>query len=64
MKFNDPNYPLNIYTKDEIIKALRNRYRSYNYGSQEPMVEGLTIEQLEAIGHVLLAMKDLELEEA
>lgn len=53
---------MDIYTKDEIIKSLRDRYRSYNYGVTPltELVNGLTMQQHEHIGNVILALKDLD----
>lgn len=45
-----------LFTSQQVINLLSERYRLYNYGSKETLTMGLTDEQIQVIGDVSLAL--------
>lgn len=45
-----------LFTSQQVIDRLRERYRIYNLGSKEVLTYGLTDKQIEVIGDLSLAL--------
>lgn len=45
-----------LFTSQQVINLLSERYRLYNYGSKEVLIGGLTMAQHEIIGDLMLAL--------
>ena len=49
-----------MFTREEILTAVANRLRKFNYGNPAELLDGLTVEDHEIIGTVVSALNDLE----